>query len=149
MRKFLDAFQSVAEYLIAAVFIYGSLSLIGRPAINAPGVIWKIFGGEGALYVYMIWFMFLGLALLFSKVRKRKKLHKNILLCIYLTTIYTAILALALYGDPLVIVDDAIVGITAAIFWLRWKFKTEYVDPLQFQRVTDKYRSDLPPTTKE
>lgn len=146
MRRFFDKAQSFTEYVIAALFIYGGLSLIGHPPIEAEGVLWILLGGTGALYVYMVWFLFLGSALLYAKLRQRKKLHKNILLCIYLTTIYTATLAVAFFGFHIThILDDLVVGLLSALFWIRWKFRTEYIDPVEFQKTIEKYRDDLPP----
>lgn len=120
--------QSVAEYLIALLFVYGGLSLIGRPPLEGEGAVTAIFGGELALYVYMVWFIALGLSLAVAKIFKMRRLHKNTLLGMYLTTIYTAIIASLLLGfDILNIIDDLVVGLTTAGLWLRFKISTEYV----------------------
>jgi len=148
MRKFLDVTQSIFEYLVSLLFIYGGVSLIGMPPLEGEGVIVLVFGGQIALYIYMIWFILLGVGLIFSKWAKKKKLHKNVLMSMYLTTIYTATLATALLGfDIINILDDIVVGVVTAAMWLRWKLLTEYIDPNQFYKEIEELRDDLPPTT--
>lgn len=148
MQKFLNVSQSIIEYLVSLLFIYGGLSLIGMPPLEGEGVLVLIFGGQVALYIYMGLFTLLGAGLIYAKVRKKKRLHKNMLLGMYLTTIYTATLTIALFGfDLLSILDDIIVGVLTAIFWIRWKFRTEYIDPNAFYKEIEDLRNDLPPTT--
>lgn len=148
MQKILNVTQSIFEYLISLLFIYGGLSLIGQPALEGEGVIVLVFGGQIALYIYMVWFILLGVGLIFAKIAKKKKLHKNMLLSMYLTTIYTATLATAIFGFSLLnILDDIVIGVLTAIFWIRWKFRTEYIDPNVFYREIEDLRDDLPPQT--
>lgn len=125
MKKWRDRAFSLVEYLLALVFVTSSFSLIGEDAVAGNGFVTHIFGGKIALFIYMIWFAFLGLGLVYAKLRKRRRLHRNILMAIYLTTIYTSILTYYLYGFA-AIIDDIIVGVLAAVCWLRWKFKIEY-----------------------
>jgi hypothetical protein len=66
------------------------------------------------------------------------------LLTVYLTTIYTTILSFTIDGNYVNIIDDIVVGVLAAWFWLRWKIKTEYISPAEFQKTTEKYRNDFP-----
>lgn len=148
MRKFLDVTQSIFEYLISLLFIWGGFSLLGQPALEGEGIVVLIFGGQIALYFYMAWFIALGAGLIYSKLRRKKKLHKNVLMSMYLTTIYTATLATALFGfDILSILDDVIIGGITAAMWLRWKMLTEYINPDAFLKEIEELRDDLPPST--
>lgn len=134
MKKYLDWFQTIVEYLLSALWVFGGLSLIGMPPLEGAGVVVSIFGGQIALYVYIFWFTFLGCLLFISKVAKKKRLHKNTLLLMYLTTVYTAVLAVALFGlAEGGIIDDVVIGGLTAWFWIRWKMKTEYIDMSDFR----------------
>jgi hypothetical protein len=133
VRRVLDGFQAVVEYLLSFAFIISAIGLIGAPPLANHGVLSLIFGGHVALYVYMVWFFFIGFGLIYAKLARKKKLHKYMLMVIYLTTIYTSILSLTVLGFAWTeIIDDVIIGVLAAWFWLRWKFKTEYIDPKDF-----------------
>ena len=146
LTRWTDKFQQVTEYLISAAFIISAASLISAEPLEGKGLIVLIFGGHIALFIYMIWFFILGFGLIYAKVRKHKKLHKNFLLAIYLTCIYTSILTFYLIGF-IGIIDDVVIGGLAAFFWIRWKFKTEYLRPGKFYIETLPFRDDLPPPT--
>lgn len=147
MSKFKRNAQSIAEYLMAALFIYGGIvSAIAEP-VSRGGVLVLIFGGEGALAVYTILFAGLGIWLIFAKVAKKKKQHKFALFGMFLSALYTVVLVLALGGVFLDIVDNLIAVVACAILWLRWKFITEYVDPDEFNDFVLEHRDDLPPET--
>lgn len=142
-HKILDKAASIWEYLIALAFILSAIALIGEPALKG-GLMAAVFGSVFAYGVYFAWFMFLGLGLVYVKIRKHKTLHKNMLLLIYLTTIYTAVLSFY-FGGITEIIDDIIIGTSCAALWLRWKFKTEYIDPRQFHSSVEHFKEDPPP----
>lgn len=143
MFNILNKFQSVVESLIALLYIYGGISLIGMPPLQGEGLLVLVFGGQVALYFYMVWFTLLGVGLIYSKVRRKKKLHKHVLMAMYLTTIYTASLTIALFGFHLVgIIDDIVIGTLTAWFWLRWKLLTEYINPKDFDRIRHELLDD-------
>lgn len=143
MHRVLNILQSVLEYGLSVVFILGAINLIGAPPISSHTLMGSILGGQVALYVYMVWFAFLGLGLLYGKLRKKRKIHKNMLLYMYLTTIFTSGLAIALYGfDWVSLLDDLLIGIVSAALWLRWKFRTEYIDRSDFESDLIEIRND-------
>lgn len=126
MTKWRDRAFSLVEYLIIFAFGISSISLINSAPIDGDGFVVSIFGGRVALFVYMIWFAFLALTLLWAKLTKHRTWHRNVLMAIYLTCIYTAILTIHVFGFGEAI-DDIVIGLLAGGCWLRWKFKTEYV----------------------
>lgn len=143
-----DKVYSFFEYLLVIIFILGAVSLIGAPPLAAEGIVKLMLGGKIAIYFYITWFAILSILLFTAKVFNRKVMHKNTLMLMYLTTIYTAIIATYISGFSLIgIVDDIIIGLVAGVCWLRWKFRTEYIDPTDFHRDIQKIRNqdDLTP----
>jgi hypothetical protein len=146
MNRILDKVQNVVEYLLSIAFIIAALELIGADSLATHGVLSLIFGGHVALYIYMVWFFFIGVTLAYAKIKKKKKLHKHMLMAIYLTTIYTSILSMYVFGFGWTeIIDDVILGALAAVCWMRWKFKTEYINPHQLHSEVKDFGGDPPP----
>lgn len=142
-NRILDRIQAVVEYLVCLVFLNSAAQLFYTPSIAGKGILFML-GTHTALVVYAVWFIFWALALVYAKVKKKKKLHRNALMVLYLTTVYTAILTAAIIGVPDAI-DDMVLGVIIAACWLRWKFKTEYLSPDFFRASTEHMRDDLPP----
>lgn len=137
-KKWIDKTQSVVEYLVALPFLLGAAQLPFTDPLGTQGFL-VFFGGRIALLLYALWFAFIALGLIYAKVRKKPRAHKNFLLAIYLTTIYTSILTWYVAGF-LAIIDDMVIGVLAAVCWLRWKFKTEYVDVAEYYEA--RHRDD-------
>lgn len=146
MSKFKRNAQSIAEYLMAALFIYGGIVSAMAEPVSKGGVLVLIFGGEGALAVYAILFAGLGIWLIYSKLAKKKKQHKFALFGMFLAALYTVVLVLALGGVFLDIVDNLVAAVACAILWLRWKFITEYVDPDKYRDLVLEH-TESPPET--
>lgn len=145
MRKFKDYLAHFLEWALVALFALGSIQTIGAPPLTGEGFLVVWLGGEAALIVYGVWFGAIAVWLALSKIFRWKQAHKNALAAIYLTTIYTFSLAWAIFGLDWSLIDDVVVGVVAAALWLRWKLKTEYIDPNQFEDELAELRDDLPP----
>lgn len=143
MNKFLNRGQELVEWLLGTIFLLGGISTATAPPLTATGALTAIFGGPVALAIYAVWFGLLGIGLLYCKIyRKKKRLHKNILMAMYLTTIYTFTLSLAIYGLEWSLIDDVVVGVLAAICWMRWTIRTEYLTADAFHKSILKFRDD-------
>ena len=129
-----DRSQSVAEYVIALIFVFGGISVaFADPLAGATGIL-GILSSKAAALVYSVLFVTEGLVLFGAKAFKLKKLHKNILMTMYLTTIFTFCLEWALIGWSWYLLDSPIIGGLCAMFWLRWKIKTEYITVDEFDK---------------
>lgn len=137
-----DRIFSIVEYLLSALWIYGGFNTLFADPLNTPSPIYDLLAGQEAIYFYGAFFLLNGLALLFAKVFKRKKIHLIALAGMYLTCIYVLILAYLIgvlsTGSLLTVVS----GVAAAVCWMRWKFKTEYLNPEDFRDVD--LRDDTP-----
>lgn len=133
MEKFKDGLRHVGEYLLILVYLLAAVGEVTSAEPVTQGVLGWLFSDPMIAWIYASWFVIMSLTLLASKIFKWTKVHKFTLAAMYLTTVYTISLSVALFGlEGAAIVDDGIIGATAAACWLRWKFKTEYVHPEDF-----------------
>lgn len=150
MKRVREILYSVLEYVLAAMFIRGGVRILffGTEPVALPGIL-SYLVGEAAIFVYGAMFLTTGVALLYAKWFKKKRLHKFILMFMYLTCIYVLVLAILINGLGWNLLLTVGVGVTAAALWIRWKFKTEYISPDEFDKTLEELRDDLPPSTKE
>lgn len=144
-ERILDIVQHVLEVLIIVLLIIGGVSLFFADPVNSGGPVARLIGSQAAAYFYGIVFIAEGLGLTLSKTLRRKKFHKNMLLIIYLTLLFTILLEIALVGFGIEVIDNIVASVAAGWCWIRWKFKTEYIDPTEFYEATSHLRDDLPP----
>lgn len=144
MNRVLDKIQNVVEYLITLPFLLSAVALPFAAPLGTKGFIVLIFGGHIALYIYSVWFFFISLGLIYTKIKKKRKAHRNFLMAIYLTCIYTSVLTFYLVGWT-GIIDDVFIGIVTAICWIRWKFRFEYIQLPQPHSEVTHIHDDPPP----
>lgn len=144
MRKYVDILCSVLEYVLAFMFIRGGLNILFGEVepITLPGILTYLVG-DAAIFVYGALFLTTGLLLLYGKWLKRRRVHRASLMIMYLTCIYVLVLAIMINGLAPGLLVTVAVGVVAAALWMRWKFKTEYLDHEQFQASVSEMRADL------
>ena len=123
----LDKIQSVLEYAIAAVFIIGGFSLLFAEPITSVSPILNLLGTHTAGHIYTVWFVAVGVWLMYAKLKKRRKHHRRALMAAYLTAIFTVVLEFFLLGWTWFLLDGIIMALLAGVFWLRFKIQTEYL----------------------
>lgn len=134
MARYYDRIHSWSEWLVALVMIFGGISLFFSDPVSTGGPITRVLGSLAAGIIYGVIFSFSGLVLMFSKYLKKKKTHKYALMAIYLISIYTFALEVALIGWSWFLLDSVAIFLMTGIAWVRWKHKTEYLDPDEFQK---------------
>jgi hypothetical protein len=147
MKRAREILYSVLEYALAAMFIRGGIRILffDVEPVALPGILAYLVG-EAAIFVYGAMFLLTGLLLIFAKLAKKKTLHKTILMVMYLTCIYVFALSVAINGIVIGQLLTVVIGVVAAALWIRWKFKTEYISPTEFDKTLEELRDDLPPS---
>lgn len=145
-----EIFYSIVEYVLAALWIRGGINILffDVEPVALPGVFTYLVG-DVAIYVYGCMFLLTGLSLLYAKWWKKKTLHKFTLMFMYLTCLYVFALSVAIFGIATSQILTVVAGISSAALWVRWKFKTEYINPDEFDKTLEELRNDLPPNNKE
>ena len=100
----------------------------------------QFLSSDVSLYIVAGIFLVLGAMLGASKIFKRKRLHKNALFWTYITLVYVTVLEGIVSGFGWVLFDNALLMVGIAYAWLRWKFRTEYVDTKKFHRHAARLR---------
>lgn len=139
-----NAVCHVGEWLLVVLFFVAALIEVTTPNPITNGVLGFLLSEPIILVIYATWFALMAFGLAYSKIRKKKRLHKYSLMAMYLTTIYTFVLALAGGAGMESLLDDVIIGIIAAACWMRWKLRTEYINPRKFYDVVWELREDTP-----
>lgn len=122
---------SILEYFLAVVAVVAGTRTALGPSLDAASPLAFIFGGEFAAIIYGALIVLSGLFLAFSKITKKRKLHRHALMAVYLAIILEGFVEFALFGLSLGLLDEATLGLITAWLWIRWKFKTEYLSPKQ------------------
>lgn len=138
-----DKVFSTLSWLIVFALVWSIISLwLSEP--SGAGPVAGAAGILGAQIFYTALYSLQALFLAWSKIFKRKKMRRNTLMVIYLTGFFTSILTLTIAGWTPKIIDNLLIASSAAFCWLYWKFKTEYIDPKEFEDVVWKLRDDTP-----
>jgi len=150
MEKYALRAFGVVEYFIAGLFIYGGINTFFATPVNSPSLFYHLLAGQAAIYVYAVLFFGLGLALLLSKICNNKQGHRLSLFWMSITCVYVLVLSISLHGITLGLIPSVLIAIITSILWIRWKFKTEYIDPSCFMRDIQHLESiELKQRTKE
>lgn len=144
MTNKLDKFFSLLEVLLGIQWIYGGINTFFANPISTPSPLYSFLVGEGAIVFYAIFFLATGLALLAAKFFKKKRLKSVSLVTMYLTCLYVFLLSILVLGPSWSLVQTVVVGVIAAACWLRWKFKTQYLNPKDFHKSTAELRETHP-----
>lgn len=139
-----DKLYSAVEYVLAALFIYGGFNSLFSDPLETFSPVYDLLAGQEAIYVYAIIFLATGFSLLIAKLFKYKKVHRVSLAVMYLTCLYVLILSYLIGVLSAGSLLTVFAGVAAAACWVRWKLKTEYIDPDHFSAELEDLRDDLP-----
>ncbi len=136
-----DKLFATASWVLAAVLLYSAISLWVFPPTGA-GPVGELLGILGAQLFYSVLYGSQALLLAYAKVKKKKKMRKYTLMFIYLTGFFTSILSVTLLGWSPKLIDNFALASLAAICWLYWTFRTEYINPTHFQKLSHHLKQD-------
>lgn len=123
MKRLVNYTAHSLEYLLAALFFYGGVSIIGEPSIDSNIDALDPLLGQAALVGYSILFMSLGLILIASKIFKWRRFHGLALAGMFLSTVYAIIVNAMLEGWSVGSIINVIIAFITFTLWLRWRYK--------------------------
>jgi hypothetical protein len=146
MKRAFEIIVSVFEYIVGGYMIFaGIVTTILDPDQSVTNFMHFLYGTRTGVVVVGLIIAAAGIILLVGKIRRSKKLHGRGLFCTYLCFLFAAVLNYVAYaGDPTVWVSNIIMAAIIAALWLRWKMLTNYLNPKQFRKTAERYRTDLP-----
>ena len=141
-----DRFFSIISWFVVAGLVVAAASLWFSPP-SGLGPVGSWLGVSGAQYFYTVLYGGEALALAAAKLLRKKNARKHVLMVVYLTGFFTSILNLTITGFSTKLIDNLVISAGAAVCWLYWKFRTEYIPVNALQEDTLELRDDLPPAS--
>lgn len=114
------------------------------------GALGFLYETRASLVFFGILFACSGLMLLYGKWRRSRKWTGRGLMFIYCEFLFATIInGIAYNWVPGYWVGNAVATAIVAALWLRWKFKTEYVNPRHFRDDMHHFRGDTSNVNRE
>jgi hypothetical protein len=125
---------SVVKYLLAALVIFAGVSTAWMPLTPVSGPLGFIYSTRVGLLLFGAVVFASGALLMVSKIKhSRRGVGRGLMAC-YCCFLFATIIQIAAFGlSPANWAGNAIFALLTGALWLRWKFKTEYIDPGHFR----------------
>lgn len=145
----LSKIQSALEWVVAAFFLVGGISLFFSEPVTGGSALAKTLGSETAGSIYGILFIIESLVLIYSKRTYNKKIHGVALVTLCLTALFTVWLEALVIGFGLFSIDNIVIVVVCAWAYIRWRLLTAYLDPQKFVEDIDELDEDAPPSRRK
>lgn len=134
MRRSFDTAVTFVQYLIALfMMLAGALTATG-PISPHRGRLGFIYSERISLEFFGVVFFLAGLTLFYGLFRRRRLWVGRGLMAIYLCFLFSAALGMVAYGlRPHNWISNFIASMLIGLLYLRWRFKTAYINPEQFR----------------
>lgn len=126
-----DRVVAGASWVIVAILIYGVVFILVHD-LNTASPIVQFLGETTTRVVFVVMYAVQGGLLGYAKLFHKNKLRRHVLLFIYLTGFFLSILGFMLNGVNVRLLSNLLLSVLAAVCWLYWKFKTEYINGDEF-----------------
>lgn len=144
MQKYGEMALIIVKYLLVGVTFFGGITTMFSPVTPAAGALGLIYSSRITLIILGVIIMGCALALLYGRLRRSRVWTGRGLMAVYCCYFFAALLNGAAFGwTPDAWLPNMLLAFIAGILWLRWKFKTEYIDPQHFKDAVElRYNSD-------
>lgn len=116
-------------FLCGLVMLSGISAIFADPDLTVTGSMHFIYGSHLALMTLGIIIFLCGFTLLYGKLRNSRVWTGRGLWLIYCCFLFGAVLNGVAYSwAPHMWVPNAAFALITGLIWLRWKFRTEYID---------------------
>jgi hypothetical protein len=139
MKKYIGLYAehafSVLKYAIAGLTIVAGVGAMVAPLTPMPAPLGFLYGTRVGLVLFGALTVSCGFSLLYGKAtRSRQWTGRGLMACYMCFVFATLIQGLAFAWDPGTWVANAIFALITGALFLRWKFKTSYIDPNHFRK---------------
>jgi cytochrome c biogenesis protein CcdA len=143
LQRWGERFLGGFKYVVAGYMMLAGIATVFAPADQTvSGIAQVVYSTHIGLIVAGIIIFISGTVLLVGKIKRNKTLTGRGLLYCYLCFLFAAILNAAAYGDPTTWIGNLVMAIILGVLYLRWKFKTQYVNPRHFINDTMSMRNE-------
>lgn len=128
MRKHInwDKVVAAASWFIVVILVYGVVFILVHD-LNPASPIVHALGETTTRVVFVSMYAAQGILLGYAKMFHKNTLRRHVLLSIYLAGFFLAILGAILNGFTVRLVANFLVSTLAAVCWLYWKFRMDYL----------------------
>lgn len=131
---FVENTISAFKYLLGVGMVASAFTTAFGPLEPVAGSLGWIYSSRFALIMFGLFFLVAGVMLLYGKVTKSKKFTGWGLMLTYLSFLFATLLNALAFGITASNVwSNAIFVVVVGILWLRWRFKTAYINPNHFR----------------
>lgn len=121
------------KYLLAVFMMFAGVVTMFAHITPVEAPLGFLYSTRISLVIFGIIFFVSGATLLIGKIRKSRKWTGRGLLYIYYCFLFASIInGISSYGAVAEWLPNAILALITGALWLRWKLKTEYVNPKHF-----------------
>lgn len=133
MGKYSEGAISVFKYILGGFMVIAGLQTMFAPITIVGDALGAFFLNRLLLVLFGLIFASCGVTLLYGKIRRSRRWTGRGLMGIYLCFVFGTIINIATNGFlPATWVGNFVLSLITGALWLRWKFKTEYINPLHF-----------------
>lgn len=129
-EKALGAFK----YLLSGYMMLAGIVTSLGPPVDVSGPLTFLYTSRISLLLFGLIFFLSGLALLYGKIRKSRRWTGHGLFAIYMCFTFFAALNYVAIGELTSWIGNLIAAVVVGSLWLRWRFKTQYINPNHFIR---------------
>ena len=152
MKKFKRTILKITEtgiswfkYALAVFMIIEGFLTMCAPTESVHGALGFIYSSRISLVILGFIFVVSGSILLYAKIRRSRKWTGRGLLAVYLCFLFATIIQAVAYSGVLSAwVGNLLFTMIVGGLYLRWKYKTEYINPNYFYERTWHLRKDTP-----
>jgi hypothetical protein len=137
MHKALD----LLKYLISILVMLSAVSTAFGPTSPVGGTFDFVYTVRGVRIALGVCIFFAGALLFYGKLRKNRKVTGWGLMAVYLCFVFGTVVNFITFPKiPSYWIGNLIFALITGLLWLRWRFKTQYVDPKGFKSTVVKLR---------
>jgi hypothetical protein len=134
---FWERFIGAVKYVMAAITMFAGVTTATSPTSPYHGALGWLYSSRPSLVGLGIIAIVCGGYLIWAKWKKRRESTGRALMFLYLLYTFATILQMVAAGF-LSGVSNLIFAILFGLLYLRWRFKTAYVDPNHFRKHIEK-----------
>jgi hypothetical protein len=142
-EMFWERFLSVVKYLLGGITILAGFMTATNPITPLDGALGWLYSSRPSLVLLGSFAIVFGSYLIWAKIKKYKKHTGRALMLLYMLYTFAALLQMIATGF-LAGIPNLVVAVIFGLLFLRWRFKTSYIDPKHFVDTVEPLRTDLP-----
>lgn len=134
LSRYTESGLSLVKYLVAVLTIGAGLATAVADVETIEGPLGLLYGTRTGLVLFGLVAVVCGFMLLYGKVKRSRQWTGMGLMACYCCFLFATLVQITAFGiSPETWVGNAFFALITGALWLRWKFKTSYINPGHFR----------------